>query len=403
VTSIAIVTQGFALGGGVPTAVRWLADHLAAEGFAVTIVDLAMSSRDDLSRSVRRPSSLLRSSLREGPDDAGVERWGANVPELEPMRYLPRRELTAFLDRFDLVHVLAGGPALGNVARRVHRPVVLQMATAMQWERERKMTSGPPLRQWYTRSMTRLVTALEARALRSADSVLVMNDVMGRHAEAITGHEVVKAAPGIDTDRFRPLPSGWDPHGPMLSVCRLADPRKGLHRLLEAYRIAVHDRPDLPDLCLAGMGPVPAALSAQVEGSGLTGRVEFRTDVPPDDLPALYRQASVYLQASYEEGLGISVLEAAGSGLPVVATTTSGTLETVLPGRTGFLVEQGPDSVVATAMAAKILVIPQQGDAMAAAARLHCENDYSSRVMLGRHLHAYSQLLGTERPQDSSP
>ena len=46
--------------------------------------------------------------------------------------------------------------------------------------------------------------------------------------------------------------------------------------------------------------------------------------VAASDLPELYHGASVYVQASDEEGLGISMLEAMASGLPVVATDLAG-------------------------------------------------------------------------------
>jgi glycosyltransferase involved in cell wall biosynthesis len=402
VTSVAVVTQGLRYGGGVPSAVWWLTDHLRSVGYTVKIFDLSMSATDELNRSPRVPRSMIRSTLRGAADSAGVERWGANLGELEFMRYLPRRELTRELNTFDVVHVLAGGPALGTVARNVDVPVVLQIASVMRWERERLLSTLPPGRGFYVRAMTRTVSAMEGIALRSAGEVLVMNDVLARHVAAVTGRPVHKAAPGVDTERFRPATTGWDREGPIVSVCRLGDARKGLLRLVEAYRMALDEDSDLPPLCLAGLGPAPEELVQAVQCRRLTNHVSIREDVPAEDLPELLRGASVFVQASYEEGLGIAVLEAAASGVPTVATATSGTIETVAPGRTGYLVEQGVDSDVSRGLSEGMLHVRTQGSRLATEARLHCEREFSSRVMLTRHRDAYVRLLGSEGQRPSS-
>lgn len=397
---IAIVTQGFQTAGGIQTSARWLAAGLRGAGHTVVVFDLASSRSDAHSRRISSPATWLRRPvLQVDHDEQQVVHVGANGVELEPLRYLPRRELTRQLDRFDLVHVVAGGPALALVAARCTVPVVVQFATRVAEERSAQLSStSGPAHQWRS-AMTTMTSRLERRALRSVDVVLVMNRHMARFVTEVCTTPVVMAPPGVDTDRFTPRVEGWSADGHMLSVCRLNDARKGLDRLVRAYAHLRDTAPGSPRLVLAGRTHPPVALTALIDELGLHEDVQIRPDLPSEELTSLLRQSSVYVQASYEEGFGISVTEAMASGLPVVATDTAGTRETVVPGETGWLVSQTAD--VATEMAARIdQVRTAAGPRMAVLARERAVSTFSDRASLDRVLAVHGDLVAA--PKGSS-
>lgn len=390
---VALVTQGFQTAGGIQTAARWLAVGLRAAGHEVVVFDLATSRSDPLSRRLTSPRSWRRPSITTvDPDETQLVHVGANGVELEPLRYFPRQELTTQLDRFDVVQVVAGAPALGLAAARSRRPTVLQVATTVAWERSSQLSvTTQNLARWRT-VMTWMTSHLERRALRRADTVLVMNRAMAGFVAATCDTPVVTAPPGVDADRFTPGAAGWNRGGHLLSVCRLDDARKGLDRLLRAYAQARTLSPDLPPLVLAGRGTLPATLVALVHDLDLDRHVQVRSDLTPEELPPLYRTASVYLQASHEEGLGISVLEAMASGVPVISTDTAGTRETVVHGDTGWLVEQ--TSEVAQDIAARVVAIRSAGgEQMAQQARRRAVEMFSTEACLGRVLDVYRDVL----------
>lgn len=394
---IALVTQGFATGGGVPSVARWLRDGLREAGHHVDVHDLATSSRDPSSRRIARPASWLQASLR-GPSDpaSGAQHWGANAVELEPMRYLPRRELTRALRTYDLLQVVAGGAAVAGAVMGVGPPVFLQVATRLRWERRARRSMLPlPARAW-SDAMTACATRQEIRALAAADGVFVENREMLAYVREIGQRNVVLAPPGVDTDRFRPATSGWAAEGYLLSVCRLAEPRKRLDRLIDGYRELMRRDPSAPDLVLAGRGRLPEDLRRRISDAGLASHVSIRPDVAAADLPDLYRGAAVYVQASDEEGLGISVLEAMASGLPVVATDTAGARECVVDGSTGWLVQQDYAGDHAAAFAEPLTqVLTSAGGAMGDRGRRRCEAEFSSRQALGRFLESYDRSVPT--------
>jgi len=394
---IALVTQGYQTAGGVQTAARWLASGLRDAGYGVDVFDLATSRTDRYSRRLMSPASWRRNTLL-AVDSSKVQgtHVGANWVELEPLRYLPRAEFSAELNRYDLVQVVAGGPALALAAIRSKRPIVLLVATTVASERASQLAATGAVLAWWRGGMTKAVSVMERVALRRANAVLVLNCEMQEFVRSVSQTRVVLAPPGVDTELFTPPAEGWNSAGYLLSVCRLNDARKGLDRLIRSYALMKKWRPSVPTLVLAGSGELPAPLTRLIAQLGLAERVIVRSDVSQSELPSLYQGASVYLQASHEEGLGISVIEAMASGLPVVSTETAGTRETVAHGDTGWLVRQGSD---VTSMIAErtISIWDNDAQAMSRRARSRAVSLFSDQATLSRFLKVYDEFLGGVR------
>lgn len=391
---VALITQGYQTAGGVQTVARWIADRLVDAGHTLAVFDMATSRNDRNSRRIVSPQSWFRGSLLSFDSlESGLVHVGANIVEIEPMRYLPRRELTAALQQFDLIQVVAGGPALALCATRSGRPIVLQVATTVAWERHYRRDRANSISAWWRRMMSTITARLETATLRRMSAVLVENHRMEDHVRAIGVSRVEIAPPGIDIDRFKPGARGWDQTGYLLSVCRLNDQRKGLDRLIRSYAIMADYNPNTPLLVLAGRGHISGDLRELIRSLDLVERTLILSDVPQSDLPSLYRAASVYLQASYEEGLGISVLEAMACGLPVVSTLTAGTSETVVSGLTGWLLPQ--DSEIERDMAVSVLrILGGDGEAMARAARNRVVSLFSQDRAFSKFADAYDQAIG---------
>ena len=145
---------------------------------------------------------------------------------------------------------------------------------------------------------------------------------------------------GIDTSLFQQT-SERSPRPTILHVARLVE-TKGTSDLIGAFaRIA----PIFPEaeLQIVGEGPLEAALRAQVAALGLGSAIRFLGAQKNSEVMKLLSKAwilafpSVTARSGQSEGLGMVLLEAAASGLPVVATWHNGIPEVVVDGVTGFL------------------------------------------------------------------
>ena len=155
---------------------------------------------------------------------------------------------------------------------------------------------------------------------------------------------------GVDARRFHPdrasrewrvRLSGGDPDEKiLLYVGRLA-PEKDIGRLKAVLRTVPGAR-----LAIVGDGPARKSLEREFLGT-LT---VFTGLLTGDDLAAAYASADVFLFPSTTETLGIAMIEALASGLPVVAARAGAIHEVVSEGETGLLYEPNSEEDLTAAV-----------------------------------------------------
>jgi glycosyltransferase involved in cell wall biosynthesis len=131
---------------------------------------------------------------------------------------------------------------------------------------------------------------------------------------------------------------------------------------------------NVPDATLeiAGTGDYRARLEGLVKSLGLSDRVKFLGFIPEEAKLHLLRRAWASTLASPKEGWGISNLEAAACGTPVIAANSPGIRESVIDGETGFLVPQADPHAMTAAMRG-IVQSPDLVNVLGVAARRFAE------------------------------
>lgn len=182
----------------------------------------------------------------------------------------------------------------------------------------------------------------EAFLAQRSDGVIAVS-----RAEALTALERLGAPPerlsvvypGVDSTLFHPAARPVVGRPSVLVAARL-EPLKGVDLAVRA--LALLEPGARPVLRIAGgataddsFGPSLLALAAEL---GVADDVELLGPQSRPALAALMRESTLVLVPSHSETYGLVALEAAASGVPVVASATGGLVEAVRDGVTGLLV-----------------------------------------------------------------
>jgi glycosyltransferase involved in cell wall biosynthesis len=189
---------------------------------------------------------------------------------------------------------------------------------------------------------------------------------------------------GLNIRRYSPDAQGEEdvearyelPSGPrILAVGRLAKDKK-LAVLIRAMRQVTQAYP--AHLLLVGRGDDRERLEELAQDLDLGDHVHFLGFVPEEDLPAIYRHSDIFTIASDVEVQSIPTLQAAATGLPIVAADAAALPELVENNKNGFLV--APDDPAAFAAAFReILDHPERAEGFRQASldigRQHADED----------------------------
>ena len=152
--------------------------------------------------------------------------------------------------------------------------------------------------------------------------------------------------PGIDTVGYTPA-DGTRSATPVFAYLGRLKRYKGVQHVISAFAALRHPTARLE---IAGAGDYQPALETLAASLDLGERVRFLGRIIEEEKLRLLRRAWALVFASPKEGWGITNLEAAACGTPVVASNSPGIRESVRDGETGYLVTHGDPLAMAAAM-----------------------------------------------------
>jgi glycosyltransferase involved in cell wall biosynthesis len=202
---------------------------------------------------------------------------------------------------------------------------------------------------------------------------------------------------GIDTAHHTPAPALRSPT-PVFAYLGRLKRYKGVDLVIRAFaelvRGGAHPGATLE---IAGSGDYRAELERLAASLDLGARVRFLGRIGEGEKVDLLRRAWALVFASPKEGWGITNMEAAACGTPVVASNSPGLRESVRDGETGFLVAHGDTAAMARAMG-RLASSPALVATLGEAGRRFAETFTWERAAVETEEHLAAQLGGRTHP-----
>ncbi len=297
--------------------------------------------------------------------------------------------------RPDIVHTHNPKPGLYGrlAARAVGVPAVVNTVHGLY-----ATPDDPPAKR-------AVVYALERVAAACSHAELVQNpeDVEVLRRLRVPGDRLVLLGNGVDLGRFRPRRDeaarrrarralGIGDDAVVAGTVGRLVWQKGFRELFDAAERLAGTH---PHVTFAVVGPTDPAKGDALSDDDLAaarrrGNIVFAGG--RDDVEELYSAFDLFVLPSYREGFPRSAMEAAASGLPVVATDIRGCRQVVDDGTTGLLVPLHDANRLAEAVA-RLCDDPELRDKMGAAAVAKARADFDDRAVVATTLSVYARVL----------
>jgi len=163
---------------------------------------------------------------------------------------------------------------------------------------------------------------------------------------------------------------------PFILLTNRHAPQKRFEYALWAFKAMLRSRPDLRLVITGQETEYTDQLRYLARGLGLEKAVQFVGLVKETELALLYRQAALYVYPSPEEDFGMGIVEAMGSGTPVVAWNNGGPTSIIADRETGYLVEPYDVDAFAERMLC-LIESPSLAEQMGRAAHRRAQNLFS--------------------------
>ncbi len=268
--------------------------------------------------------------------------------------------------------------------------------------------------------------AAEQRVIDHADLIVASSEdeakrQYGLYRRMRGRQPIIVNPPGCDLKRFgQPAPRDRviaslrrflaDPDKPILLSLARPVRKKNLIGVIDAYAkdsvlraranlvIFAGTRGDIADQ-EAECAEVLQAIVDRVEHHDLYGSVAFPKQHLADDVPAIYQHAArsggLFINAAFNEPFGLTFIEAAASGLPIIASRNGGAQDVLSRCRNGILVD--PHEGADITAAAHLLLDDQDRWERCARAGQHAVSYYSWQRHAEQYLYDCAMLTSTSR------
>lgn len=367
--------------------------------------------------------------------------WIVRIP-FGPRRYLHKTKLWPYMEVFvdqclnyfqstkrvpDIIHghYADAGYGGGHLARLLGIPFVFTGHSLGRVKRERLIKSGLDPEKIESRYNISARIEAEEYALETCSLICTsthqeVKEQYERYEHYIPERmEVIP--PGVDLTSFR-LPKTddpktnletsirsflHDPDKPMIVAMARPDERKNLEMLVNVYGeskqlqrqanlvLIMGCRDDLREMP-PGQRSVLRNILSLIDVYDLYGKVAYpkqhRSEEVPDLYRQIYRSKGLFINAAMTEPFGLTLLESAASGVPIIATNDGGPSDIIANCQNGVLVDPFDSKMIEKALMHALLE-PEQWEAWSQAGIENVYKHYSWERHVERYLRDIHEVL----------
>lgn len=399
--------------------------------------------------SVERVDLITRQVVDErvSPDYARLEEqiadraWIIRVP-FGPRRYLSKTRLWPYIEVFvdqclnyfrktsRVPHVIHGhyadaGYGGGQLARLLGIPFVFTGHSLGRVKRQRLLDSGANPEKIESRYNLSARIEAEEFALETCSLICTSTrqEVKEQYEryENYTPERMEVIPPGVDLSAFHPPEKNEpatdmetavrsflrEPDKPMIVAMARPDERKNLEMLVKVYGesppmqraanlvLIMGSREDIRKMP-AGQRSVMTNVLTLIDTYDLYGKVAYPKHHQVEDVPAFYRGIArtrgVFVNPALTEPFGLTLLEAAASGVPIVATHDGGPSDIIANCKNGLLVDPLDPEAIRKAILHE-LIEPGAWDTFSEAGIENVHTHYSWKRHVQRYLRDVREIL----------
>ena len=308
----------------------------------------------------------------------------------------PRKEVKAVLDEFrpDVVHVQVSDPiglSVVSWARKMGVPVV-----TTEHNQPEVITDPLKIPRFFRKPANAVLAAYFRNRQSKSDFVTMptekaIRDLLGKGEEFPV--PVAAVSNGVDLSCFTPGRAGAEAYKRygldtgMLTVLYVGrvDPEKNVGAVIEAFV-----RADVANaqLVIVGDGVDKARLMKMAEGRS---DIHFLGRIVPPELYEVYKLGDVFVTASPIETQGIVLIEAAASGLPLIAVDAGAVSEVCRDSVNGYLCAVGDVDGMSEAM--REILSDDKLRAKFAEASVKIAHEHDFEKTLDKFINIYNRVI----------
>ena len=215
-------------------------------------------------------------------------------------------------------------------------------------------------------------------------------------AEGVAPNKVECIHSAVDTDKYKPAHDrinigpdfGFNENSKLVAVVAQLIARKGHRYLIDAIPDILSKIPEARYVFF-GKGPMESELRKRCDKQKVSSKVYFAGF--RDNLDQLLPHLDLIVHPADMEGLGVSLLQAAACGVPIIGTPVGGIPEIVRDGVNGYLVPPGDVEAIASRVI-EILSDQSRLSQMGKAGRELVKKEFSISNMVDANFNVYNQM-----------